>query len=218
MNLLSLFKRLGKNNYIKMKKVSLILSAVVMTAMMLRSCGDASNEVTIGKQVWMTQNLNVNKFRNGDPIPQAKTQAEWEAAGKNNQPAWCYYDNDPANGEIYGKLYNWYAVNDQRGLAPEGWKIPSDQDWTTLADFWDEDVAGTKMKSKSGNGNNSNGFPGLMAGCRLFNGVFINNSSYWWSSTDAQRCCTWIHQHYNGNVRRDNYGKEYGLSVRCLRD
>jgi len=114
-----------------MKKVSLILSAVVMIAMMLSSCGEgASNEVTIGNQVWMSQNLNVDKFRNGDPIPHAETREEWEKAGENRHPAWCYYDNDSANADKYGKLYNWYAVNDPRGLAPEGWKIPSHEDWT----------------------------------------------------------------------------------------
>lgn len=166
-----------------MKKVSLILSAVVMTAMMLSSCGGgASKEVTIGNQVWMSENLNVDKFRNGDPIPQAKTDEEWQEAGINQQPAWCYYDNDPANGEKYGKLYNWYAVNDPRGLAPKGWKIPSDEEWSRLTDFLGgERVAGTKMKytdfwadyeGKSGNGTNESGFSGLPGGYRNSIGTF----------------------------------------------
>ena len=94
-------------------------------------------------------NLNVDKFRNGDPIPQAKTNAEWLAAGENKQPAWCYYDNDPANGEKYGKLYNWYAVNDSRGLAPEGYHIPTYAEWTTFMNLLGND-AGNKMKSTSG--------------------------------------------------------------------
>ena len=107
--------------------------------------------VPIGTQVWMTKNLDVATFRNGDPIPEAKTAEEWEKAGENKQPAWCYYDNDPANGAKYGKLYNWYAVNDSRGLAPVGYHIPSDAEWTKLTDFLGgESVAGTKMKSKSG--------------------------------------------------------------------
>ena len=98
-----------------------------MTAMLLSfSVDGASTEITIGRQVWMTENLNVDKFRNGDPISHAKTDEEWVKAGENGSPAWSHYDNDPANGEKYGKLYNWYAVNDSRGLAPEGWKIPSD--------------------------------------------------------------------------------------------
>ena len=132
-----------------MKRVSLVLSAVVMTAMMLSPCFTvAQDEVTIGKQVWMSENLNVDKFRNGDPIPEAKTDEEWEKAGENGEPAWCYYNNNPDNGDRYGKLYNWFAVNDPRGLAPEGWKIPSDEDWTRLTDFLGgESVAGQKMKS-----------------------------------------------------------------------
>jgi uncharacterized protein (TIGR02145 family) len=107
--------------------------------------------VTIGTQVWMTKNLDVSTFRNGDPIPEAKSNEEWEKAGENKQPAWCYYDNDPANGAKYGKLYNWYAVNDPRGLAPIEYHIPSDAEWTKLTDFLGgEGAAGTKMKSKSG--------------------------------------------------------------------
>jgi uncharacterized protein (TIGR02145 family) len=110
-----------------------------------------SQTVTIGTQVWMTKNLDVSTFRNGDPIPQAKTKEEWEKAGENQQPAWCYYDNDPANGAKYGKLYNWYAVIDSRGLAPVGYHIPSDAEWTKLTDFLGgKSVAVTKMKSKSG--------------------------------------------------------------------
>ena len=105
--------------------------------------------VNIGKQIWMTKNLNVDKFRNGDPIPEAKTDAEWLSAGENEQPAWCYYDNDPANGAKYGKLYNWFAVNDNRGLAPEGYHIPSDEEWITLENYLGV-KASQKMKNTSG--------------------------------------------------------------------
>jgi uncharacterized protein (TIGR02145 family) len=107
--------------------------------------------VTIGAQVWMAANLNVSTFRNGDLIPQATSDAEWKAAGENKQPAWCYYDNDAKNGTKYGKLYNWYAVNDPRGLAPVGYHVPTNEEWTILTDFLGgEYVAGTKMKSTSG--------------------------------------------------------------------
>ncbi len=105
--------------------------------------------VKIGNQTWMAENLNVSTFRNGDPIPQAKTNEEWEKAGKDGRPAWCYYENDPKNGAKYGKLYNWHAVNDSRGLAPTGWHIPTDAEWTTL-DNQLGDAAGKKMKSTSG--------------------------------------------------------------------
>jgi uncharacterized protein (TIGR02145 family) len=107
--------------------------------------------VTIGEQIWHAKNLNVSTFRNGDPIPEAKTDEEWTRAGENKQPAWCYYDNDPANGTKYGKLYNWYAVNDPRGLAPAGYHIPTDLEWDALtAHLGGAKGGGKKMKSTSG--------------------------------------------------------------------
>jgi len=107
--------------------------------------------VTIGTQVWTTKNLDVSTFRNGDVIPQASSDEAWKAAGENKQPAWCYSGNDPKNGTKYGKLYNWYAVNDPRGLAPAGYHIPTDAEWTVLTNYLGgEDVAGKKMKSTSG--------------------------------------------------------------------
>ena len=214
-----------------MKKVSLILSAVVMIAMMLSPCVTvAQDEVTIGNEVWMVENLNVDKFRNGDPIPEAKTDEEWEKACKNKQPAWCYYDNDPANGAKYGKLYNWYAVNDPRGLAPVGYHIPTDEEWTVLTDyFFGEDVAGEKMKStsgwaKSGNGTNESGFSCLPGGIRDYGGAFfsIGKGGYWWCSTEYNynHWSAWYrYLGYDlGSVFSGDYSKEEGLSVRCLRD
>jgi uncharacterized protein (TIGR02145 family) len=97
----------------------------------------------------MVENLNVSTFRNGDPIPEAKTNEEWEKAGKNKQPAWCYYDNDPKNGAKYGKLYNWYAVSDPRGLAPAGWHVPSQEEWEILIKNL-QGTASEKMKTKDG--------------------------------------------------------------------
>lgn len=105
--------------------------------------------ITNGLQVWMTKNLNEDKFRNGDHIPQATSIEEWKSAGENKQPAWCYYDNDPANGAKYGKLYNWYAVNDPRGLAPKGYHIPSGEELLKLNEYLGED-AGAKQKAPLG--------------------------------------------------------------------
>ncbi len=90
--------------------------------------------VKIGTQDWTTKNLNVSRYRNGDLIPEVRNQKEWD---KLTTGAWCYYNNDPKNGAIYGKLYNWYAVNDPRGLAPEGFHIPSEYEWKTLIEFSD---------------------------------------------------------------------------------
>jgi uncharacterized protein (TIGR02145 family) len=188
--------------------------------------------VTIGTQVWMTKNLNVDKFRNGDPIPEAKSKEEWEKAGDNKQPAWCYYNNDPSNGALYGKLYNWYAVNDSRGLAPQGWHIPTDEEWWALTDFLGgEEKAGAKMKSKDGwnsdffdgkNGTNSSGFSGLPGGLRHSWGTFdfIGFSGAWWSSTERDPNFARQRSLINSDDLVDGFNslKKEGLSVRCIRD
>ena len=88
-----------------------------------------SNDVTIGSQIWTGCNLDVTTYRNGDVIPQVTDPTQWANL---TTGAWCYYNNDPANGDIYGKLYNVYAILDPRGLAPSGYHIPSDAEWTTL--------------------------------------------------------------------------------------
>jgi uncharacterized protein (TIGR02145 family) len=189
-----------------------------------------SQSITIGKQVWMTQNLNLDKFRNGDPIPQAKTNEEWKKAGENKQPAWCYYDNDPANVEKFGKLYNWYAVNDSRGIAPQGWHVPSDAEWTILTDnLGGTTAAGIKMKSESnwnenGNGDNNSGFAGLPCGRRLNDGRFnsIGYEGYWWTSTDDKSNSAYIRylNYFNGIVNWDYNlkSKAHGFSVRCIKN
>ena len=102
--------------------------------------------VAIGTQVWMSTNLNVSTYRNGDIIPQVQAEDAWANL---TTGAWCYYENDAKNGAKYGKLYNWYAVNDARGLAPTGWHVPDDQEWTVLENSLGDD-AGKKMKSTSG--------------------------------------------------------------------
>jgi uncharacterized protein (TIGR02145 family) len=227
------FKRVGNNlNQIEMKKISLVLAMLI--SMVIISCNDSYKEVKIGDQIWMSENLNVDKFRNGDPIPEAKTDEEWEKAGRNGEPAWCIYDNDPANGEKYGKLYNGHAVNDPRGLAPEGWKIPTDEDWSRLTNFlggWK--IAGKKMKytdfwadkenrNESGNGTNETGFSGLPSGGRDIDGGFgqIGKRCIWWSCTeDGERART-RSLFANGNhIWDDKYHPlRLGLSVRCIRD
>lgn len=208
-----------------MKKVNLILILFVCLGTI-----SFSQTVTIGTQVWMTKNLDVSKFRNGDPIPEAKTVEEWSAYNGAREPAWCYFDNDPANGAKYGKLYNWYAVNDARGLAPAGWHIPSDDEWTILTDYLGGvNTAGYKMKSKSGwkengNGTNSSGFSGLPGGGRDYNGPFNSDSvgSYglWWSSMEDDTSNAWGRYlgYFYGDVGRNSFPKANGFSVRCLRD
>ena len=216
-----------------MKKASLILSSVIMTAIMVTSCGgDTSKEfkeVTVGNQVWMAENLNVNEFQNGEPIPEAKTEAEWRKAGENEQPAWCYYDNNPANGEKYGKLYNWYALNDPRGLAPEGWHVPSNEEWKVLTEnLGGAYQAGKKMKSITGwhnddNGTNESGFSGLPGGYRTSNGAFYSDGKKgsWWSSSNDFRVARFLFLDYDygrGYVYGGRESKRRGLSIRLLND
>lgn len=158
--------------------------------------------VTIGNQVWMSENLNVDKFRNGDPIPEVKTKEEWRVACGKKQPAWCYYNNDSVHGAVYGKLYNWYAVCDKRGLAPEGWHVPSGTEWRKLYEYLGgiRGAVGKKLKSTSGwedegNGADSYGFNGLAAGVRTTTAMITPNDGFrwqgrlaiWWSTNDPKR-------------------------------
>jgi uncharacterized protein (TIGR02145 family) len=197
--------------------------------------GNTYRTVSIGDQVWMAENLNVDRFRNGDVIPEVKTAEEWKKAGEAQQPAWCYYDNrrvqDAPLGSNLGKLYNWYAVADTRGLCPTGWHVPSDDDWTMLTNYLGgAETAGLKMKSSygwkdNGNGSNNSGFNGLPGGYRSYaNGYFsgVGNLGYWWSSTEFNTVSAWTRDLYylngDGSADRDDNPKGDGFSVRCLRD
>jgi uncharacterized protein (TIGR02145 family) len=189
-------------------------------------------ETKIGDQIWMVENLNVDTFRDGTPIPEAKTIEEWIKAGEQGEPAWCYYENDPKNGEKYGKLYNWYAVNDPRGLAPKGYHIPSSYEWDKLVSAMGEQLK--KLKSKSGweksvnepitnskgNGTDDFGFCALPGGCRnrvlceIFgNGGFYGcgSSSNWWSTSKPRENSMIIG--YDGISFLEDGG-----SVRCIKD
>jgi len=184
--------------------------------------------VKIDDQIWMAENLDISTFRNGDPIPQAKTNEAWIQAGENEKPAWCYYENDPQNGKKYGKLYNWYAINDPRGLAPKGWHIPKNEEWKKLIDFLGgDDHACAKLKSSyawkgNGYGSNSSGFTALPGGCRECNGSFthLGYIAYFWSTAGQDSNKAWYQQLFYGNARiycfRDN--KQAGYSVRLIKN
>ena len=190
------------------------------------------NAVKIGTQEWMSENLNVTAFWNGDIIPQAKTVDEWEEAKWEKKPAWCYYDSDPANEKKNGKLYNWFAVNDPRGLAPEGWKIPADEDWDKLRTYLGISSGGKKIKSTEGWKNNENGtgetgFNGIPAGFRDYDGSFtmIGAECYCWSSTNSDpsnddspwASCRYL-SYKDSYLHKHNMSKGAGLSVRCIRN
>ncbi len=174
--------------------------------------------IKIGEQAWLTQNLDVATFQNGDTIPEAKNIEEWESAGRLKRPAWCYYYDDTAN-EKYGKLYNWYAINDKRGLAPKGWHIPTEAEWMKLVnESGGEKVAGGNLQS------NENGFKGYLSGFRDVDGEFhnIGTVGYWWglseiSPGEAWSCSVnYFSEAFNSDGSPENKGK--GFSVRCIKD
>jgi uncharacterized protein (TIGR02145 family) len=202
-----------------------------------------SRSVATGTQKWTTKNLDVATYRDGTPIPEVADPSAWAAL---KTGAWCYYDNDVYKGTTYGKLYNWYAVMgitvkedatptaDQiaarKELAPAGWHVPSDEEWTTLTTFLDGN-AGGKMKEMGDThwwepnvgATNSSGFTALPGGYRYNNGPFndIGSYGYWWSSTEDVTTNAWfryLNYYSNGDVYRDNGSKTFGFSVRCLRD
>ena len=193
--------------------------------------GNVYKSIKIGGQVWMGKNLNVSNFRNGDPIPHAESKEAWDKAGDTYSPAWCYYENDSNNGAILGKLYNNYAVNDERGLAPLGWHIPSDEEWTELTDnLGGNDKAGIKMKSMSmwnthNNAREEGIFEALPGGTRS-RGKFQNGgksvgndrkgvSTHWWTSTKTYYRSL---AYFAEGVDRDWGSKRTGMSVRCIKD
>jgi uncharacterized protein (TIGR02145 family) len=193
--------------------------------------------VTYGAQVWSSKNLNVSRFRNGDLIPEAKTTEQWEKAGKNGQPAWCYYNNDTSMGSKYGKLYNWYAVNDPRGLAPVGWHIAGNAEWGDLVEtvfnkvsFGGNGTGGAYGSSLNGNLANFTGFSDLHCSKRSSIGYFDfkenNNASTWWTSSEeivrvsnfstvaTSRSVFSFNNVGMGNLQDENDG----LYVRCVKD
>ncbi|CAN1534262.1 Fib_succ_major, fibrobacter succinogenes major paralogous domain [Flavobacteriaceae bacterium] len=192
--------------------------------------------VTIGTQVWATVNLDVTTYRDGTTIPQVTDPTQWSNLSTG---AWCYYNNNSSSGTTYGKLYNWYAVagihdadpnTPNKVLAPTGWHLPTDAEWTTLTNtLGGTTVAGGKLKATgtslwdtpNTDATNSSGFSGLPGG-RNGNGTFSNVGGYgiWWSSSQYGSTYAWIRFLYysNGYAYRDYYNKLYGFSVRCLRD
>ena len=212
-----------------MKETKTILTAMGFSLLLLSFGNNANNKPKkIGTQIWTVANLDVSTFKNGDAIPEAKTADEWVKAGDNGQPAWCYYDNDPINGKKYGKIYNWFAVRDPRGLAPDGWHVPNDKEWEILIDYLGgEKNSSEKMKTTKGwkgsdNGTNISGFSALPGGCRYFYGGFnnIGSNGYWWSSTEGKVSIAWDRglTSNKGFVNGVDYDGRAGYSVRCIKD
>lgn len=182
--------------------------------------GNTYNTVQIGRQCWTKENLKVSKYNDGSTIPNVKDDKLWSQL---STASWSNYNNDPAN-DVYGKFYNWYAVDDARELCPTGWHVPTDIEWTTLVDYLGgESVAGGKMRLK---GTNESGFTALEGGYRTNDGVFTNltRDAFFWSATangDNNALTRVLYDiSYGNGITRTDYRtlKSYGFSVRCLKD
>jgi uncharacterized protein (TIGR02145 family) len=202
---------------------------------------EISAPVTIGTQVWTTTNLNVSTFRNGDQIFYAATQKDWQKASEESIPAYCYLNFDSKNDKKYGKLYNYFAVADRRGLAPAGWHVPSRTEYLKLiATLGGEKVAGVKMRGTTGwdikdkyqfaigNGDNSSGLNMLTSGSAggdeygggksFLYGVWLHQ---WWTSTPASDNPRFaFHFDFNkySEPRITDYSKTDGCAVRLVKD
>lgn len=185
--------------------------------------------VTIGNQIWMKNNLQTVTYRNGDSIPLVTDPSVWSTL---TTGAYCYPNGNPSNVATYGLLYNWYAVNDPRGLAPHTWHIPTVAEWNLLSNtLGGEAYAGGKMKvvgfefwtAPNIGATNESGFSGLPGGMRnIPYGTFDYHKlfGFWWSTTENGSSNAWYRSldYNNSGLNPANANKKSGFSVRCLKN
>lgn len=193
--------------------------------------GNSYKTILIGGQVWMAENLRTTKYRNGDNIPNITSNSEWVALSSG---AYSNYENETDLDELAtnGSLYNWFAVSDSRNLAPEGWHVATTEEWAAMADYLGgSPISGGKSK-EAGNthwtnpntgATNSSGFTALPSGRREYtDGGFINSgfNGFWWTSSAYNPDYSWYYQlNYDSeNIIAANFHKQYGFSVRCVKD
>lgn len=188
--------------------------------------GNVYSSVTIGSQTWMVENLKTTHYRDGSLIANVTDNTAWAAL---NIGAWSDYDNSGPNGTKYGHLYNWYAASDARNLAPVGWHIPTDEEWTNLVTYLDINGGG-KLKETSVlhlnrpnvGATNESGFTALLGGFRDFPGQFYDNEncSFWWSSTVINSTNAWCRLLcYDSSIVERHYLQgTTGCYIRCIKD
>jgi uncharacterized protein (TIGR02145 family) len=188
--------------------------------------GNMYYTVTIGSQVWMSENLKTTKYNDGTDIPNVTDVNQW---GSLNTPAYCWYDNDIRNKETYGAFYNFHTVSTGK-LCPTGWHIPTDAEWSTLTGYLGESVAGEKLKENgtthwnniSISATNETGFTALPGGYRFKDGYFyaIGFNGLWWCSTEYNTTYAYGRSMYclTSDVHRYYSSKEGGSSIRCVKD
>jgi uncharacterized protein (TIGR02145 family) len=204
--------------------------------------GNVYQTVQIGDQIWMAENLKTTHNANGTEITLVESESAWDALDYTDK-AYCYYDNSTANGDTYGALYTWTAAMNGasssdanpsgiQGACPDGWHLPSDEEWTTLENYISNDDhignVGTALKntngwSDSGNGTDDYGFSALPEGYRIQNGSFngLGDYVYYWSTTEYDSYFSWYRGLYYSNSDLGKFNgasRSYGLSIRCLKD
>ncbi len=193
--------------------------------------GNVYKTITIGTLTWMAENLRTTRYRNGDTIHLVTGNTAWKNMVKE---AYCNYKNSTNADTVatLGRLYNWFAVTDSRNLAPLGWHVATDADWTSLTSYLgNESVAGGKLKetntthwvSRNTGATNESGFTALPSGRREYtDGTYINlgYDGFWWTSSAYNPDYSWYrYLHYNvADAYRANFHKQYGFSVRCVKD
>jgi uncharacterized protein (TIGR02145 family) len=193
------------------------------TQPLLDTIGNQYTTITINGKEWFKENLKTTKYANGDSIENVPTAGDW---GLRTSGAWAYYNNDVNNNSL-GKLYNWYAVTDIKGLCPTGWHVATDTDWTSLtANYGTDAAAGNELKATTiwttpNSNTNSSDFGALPGGGRggLDFGD-LNNKGFWWSSTlfDASSSYARRLEYNTDTVIRYTENNKYGFSVRCVKN
>jgi uncharacterized protein (TIGR02145 family) len=209
-----------------------ILACLPLLCWLSASSQAPSYECQIGTLTWTTQNLDVDRFRNGDKIPEAETASEWDAADKERKPAWCYFEFLGKTSRYYGRFYNWYAVNDPRGLAPKGYHVPTKEEFFNLIKAIVGQEKGYKLKAKSGwenlqgapaNGTDDFDFNALPSGIRAMelekmDFVLSVITGCWWClapSDSGKAPCLRI-DYFAAFVYHEDLG--VGMPVRLVKD
>ncbi len=196
-----------------MKKKIFKMALICVFIFLLPSLNKAQqklDEVNLGSFIMSAKTLNVSQFNNGDPIYEAKTKNDWQQLNLEGKPCWAYYNFDSSNDEKYGKLYNWFAINDPRGIVPKGWHIPSNNEWNTLVDYLGENEAGKKFKEV-----------GILTGY-IGDNVFyqIGEVGYFWSSTFEFPNGAWARKLKSSSTKFEKIQTSWnnGLSVWLRKD
>jgi uncharacterized protein (TIGR02145 family) len=191
--------------------------------------GNIYHTVQIGNQIWMVENLRTTRYRNGDQITNITEKTAWQSL---TTGGYCWHNNDSKNKPVYGAMYNWFAVNDKRRLAPEGWHVPSNQEWTVLwNNLGGKNIAGGKLKetgtlhwiNPNNGATNESGFCALPGGVRSDLGDFydIGSYGYWWCTDETNNTDAWSVSAGHVLVEMQDWGgcnKKSAYSVRCIKD